>query len=74
MALDGSRLLALTFLGRLLVKLTTTELGQDACFFTGTLEPTQGGIEILILCYADTRQTNTFVNSDTKKPGTKAGM
>ena len=74
MALDCRCLLAFAFLGRFLVKLTTTKFGQDACFLTGTLEPAQGGVEILIFFYADTRHTNTFFSSDIKKPGTKAGM
>ncbi len=73
MALYSRCLLAFTFLGRLLVKFTTTKLGQDTCFFTGTLEPAQGGVEILILFYTNTWHTNTFFGSDTKKPGTKAG-
>ena len=50
--------LAFAFLGRLLVKLTTSQLGQNACFLTGTLEPAQGGVEIFILFYTDTRHTN----------------
>ncbi len=65
-------LLALAFLGRLLIKLTTTQLRKDACFLTGTLEPAQGGVEILILFNTDTRHTN-ILRLDTKKPGTKAG-
>ena len=55
MALYSRCLLAFTFLGRLLVKLTTTELGQNTCFFTGTLEAAQRGVEILILFYAELR-------------------
>ena len=60
MALYGRCLLAFAFLGRLLVKLATAELGQDTCFLTGTLEPAQGGVEILIFLYADTRHTHIF--------------
>ena len=73
MALHSCRLLTFAFLGWLLVKLTTAELGQHSCFFAGALEPTQGGVEILIFFYSDTRHTNTFISSDTKKPGTEAG-
>ena len=73
MPLYSRCLFAFTFLGRLLVKLTTTEFGQNTCFFTGTLEPAQGGVKILIFFYTDTRHTNTFFSSDTKKPGAKAG-
>lgn len=73
MPLYSRCLLAFTLLGRFLVKLATTELGQNTCFFTDTLEPSQGGVEILILFNADTRHTNTFFSSDTKKPGAKAG-
>ena len=73
MAFHRRRLLAFTFLGWLLVKLTTTQFGQDTCLFTGALEPAQGGVEILILFYTNTWHTNTFFGSDTKKPGTKAG-
>ena len=72
MALYCRCLFALAFLGRLLIKLTTTQLGQDACFLTGTLKPAQGGVEILILLNADTRHTH-ILSLDTKKPGTKAG-
>jgi hypothetical protein len=73
MALYCRCLFAFAFLGRLLVKLATTQLGQDTRFLAGTLEPTQGGVKILIFFNADTRHTNTFFSSDTKKPGTKAG-
>jgi hypothetical protein len=36
----GSGLFSLTFLGGLLVEFTSPELGEDARFFTGTLEAT----------------------------------
>ena len=73
MALHSCRLLTFAFLGWLLVKLTTAELGQHPRFFAGAREPTQGGVEILIFFYSDTRHTNIFIRSDTKKPGTGAG-
>ena len=72
MALYCRCLFAFAFLGRLLIKFTTTQLGQDACFLTGTFEPAQRGVKILILFNANTRHTYNL-GSDIKKPGTKAG-
>jgi hypothetical protein len=53
--LHGCGLLALAFLGRLLVKLTATKLGQDAGLLTGPLEAPQGGVKIFVFAYAYTR-------------------
>jgi hypothetical protein len=53
--LHGRSLLALAFLGRLLVKLTATKLGQDTGLLTGPLEATQRGVKILVFAYAYTR-------------------
>ena len=58
MALDCSGLLTLSFLGGLLIELTAAKLCQYSGFLTGTLETTQGGVEIFILFYANTRHTN----------------
>jgi len=58
MTLDGSCLLAFPFLGRLLVELATTKLRQDAGFLAGTLEPTQGCVEVLIFFYTNAWHTN----------------
>ncbi len=55
MPFNGSGFLALSFLSRLFVELTTAKLGQHARFFTGTLETAQGGVEILVFFYANTR-------------------
>ena len=54
-ALHRGSLLALAFLGRLLVKLSATKLGQDARFFAGPLETPQGGVKIFVFAYAYTR-------------------
>jgi hypothetical protein len=45
-------------LGRLLVEFTATKLGEDAGFFTGTLEATQGGVEILVLANTNAGHSN----------------
>ena len=62
------RLFSLTFLCRLLVEFTSPKLGEDARFFTGTLEATQGGVKILILA-----NTNAG-HSDLKMVGAAAGI
>jgi len=49
MPFDSSGFLALTLLCWLLVEFTTAQFRQDSCLLTGTLEATQGGVEILIL-------------------------
>src|SRR5580698_443354 len=53
-----SGLFSLTFLGRLLVEFTSPKLGEDARFFTGTLEATQGGVKILILANTNAGHSN----------------
>jgi hypothetical protein len=58
MAFYRGSLLSLTFLRRLLVEFTATELGEDARFFTGTLEATQGGVEVLILANTNAGHSN----------------
>ena len=52
-ALDGSGLAALAFLGGLFVELATTDFRQHTCFFAGTLEAPQGGIEVFIFLDAN---------------------
>ena len=51
-------LFSLTFLGGLLVEFTSPKLGEDARFFTGTLEATQGGVKILILANTNAGHSN----------------
>jgi hypothetical protein len=51
-------LFSLTLLGRLLVEFTAPQLGEDARLFAGTLEATQGGVEIFILTYANAGHSN----------------
>jgi len=58
MSFDGGSFLTLAFLGRLLVKLATAELGKYSGLFAGTLEATQGGVEIFVFFYADTWHKN----------------
>ena len=61
-------LFSLTFLGGLLVEFTSPKLGEDARFFTGTLEATQGGVKILILANTNAGHSNL------KMYGTAAGI
>jgi hypothetical protein len=58
MPFDRSGLFSLTFLGGLLVEFTSPKLGEDARFFTGTLEATQGGVKILILANTNAGHSN----------------
>src|SRR5664279_1573310 len=58
MPLHRSGLFSLTFLGGLLVEFTSPELGEDAGFFTGTLEAAQGGVKILILANTNAGHSN----------------
>jgi hypothetical protein len=58
MPFHGGSLLALTLLGRLLVEFTAPKLGEYARFFTGTLETTQGGVEILVLANTNAGHSN----------------
>src|SRR5688500_3324004 len=51
-------LLALTFLGRLLIEFATPELRQHARFFARALETAQGGIEIFIFTHSHARHRN----------------
>lgn len=67
MTFHGSSFLALSFLGRLLVELATAKLSQDSGLLTGTLETTQGSVEILILFYANTRHTILVTTSGYKE-------
>tara|TARA_Y100001001_G_scaffold65820_1_gene63359 strand:+ start:1461 stop:1742 length:282 start_codon:yes stop_codon:yes gene_type:complete len=53
--LDSGSGLALALGSRLLVLLTTTNLGQNAGFFTGTLEATQSDVKRLVITYFDRR-------------------
>jgi hypothetical protein len=50
-------------LGRLLVEFTAPKLGEDARFFTGTLETTQGGVEILVLANTNAGHSNLKVKA-----------
>ena len=68
MALYGSRLFSLTFLGRLLVEFTAPKLGEYARLFTGTLETTQSGVKIFILANTNAGHSNLKVD------GTAAGI
>src|SRR5687767_10424472 len=56
--LHGSRLLALTLLGRLFVEFAAPELRQHARFFARALETAQGGIEIFVFTYSNARHRN----------------
>ena len=69
MPFDGGRFLAFPFLCRFLVELTTTKLGQHASFLAGTLEATQGCVEILIFFYTNAWHTSycqTFKYKETR--------
>jgi hypothetical protein len=61
MPFHGGRLLSLTLLGRLLVEFTAPKLGEYARFFTGTLESTKGGVEILVLSNTNAGHSNLNV-------------
>jgi hypothetical protein len=52
---------SLTLLGRLLVEFAPAKLGEDARFFTGTLEASQGGVKILVLADTNARHSNLKV-------------
>ena len=66
----GGRLLALAFLGRLLVELSTTNFSQNAGFFAGALEPPEGSVKIFVLFYANGGQCVVPRN---QKTGLSAG-
>jgi hypothetical protein len=63
MAFYGSGLLSLTLLRRFLVEFSAPKLGEDARFFTGTLETTQGGVEILVLTNTNAGHSNLKVKA-----------
>ena len=60
MALNGGGFLAFAFLGRFFVKLAAAKLSQNSRFLTGTLEATQGCVEILVFFNANTRHTINY--------------
>jgi hypothetical protein len=66
MAFYGSGLLSLTLLRWFLVEFAAPKLGEDARFFTGTLETTQGGVKILVL--ANTNAGHSNLNLKAKGP------
>src|SRR5256886_4132511 len=57
-ALDGGGLLALALLRGLFIELAPTQLGENAGLLAGSLEPRQGGIEVLVLTHANARHRN----------------
>src|ERR1700733_558469 len=57
--LDGGGLLAFSFLRGLLVEFAPSQLGEPACLLPGPLETPQGGVEILVLAYSNTRHLNS---------------
>src|ERR1700691_587706 len=58
MPLDGGGLLAFSFLRGLLVEFAPSQLGEHACLLTRPFETPQGGVEILVLAYSNTRHRN----------------
>src|ERR1700720_115613 len=73
MAPNRSGLLSLTLLGRLLVEFPAPKLGEDACFFTGTLETTQGGVEILVLANTNTGHSNLNIRRQSRRHSATGG-
>jgi len=73
MPFDGRCFLALPFLGRLLVKLTTTKLGQHAGFLAGTFEATQSCVEIFIFFYTNAWHTSNCQTFKYKETRHRAG-
>jgi len=59
MPLDGGSLFAFSFLGGLFVEFAPSQLGENARLLAGALETPQGGVEILILAYSNTRHLNS---------------
>src|SRR5260370_33640412 len=57
-ALNRSGLLSLSLLGRLLVEFPASKLGEDAGFFTGTLETAQSCVDILVLANTNAGHSN----------------
>ena len=78
MAFDGGRFLALALLGRLLIKLATAKFCQHTCFLAGTLEATQGCVEILVFFDTNAWHTSycrTFKYKETRhRAGTEQRM
>jgi hypothetical protein len=66
-------LLSLTLLGRFLVEFTSPQLGEDARFFTGTLETTQGGIEILVLANTNAGPSNLKLQAKSRRHSATGG-
>src|ERR1700722_18413894 len=58
MPLDGGGLFAFSFLRGLFVEFAPSQLGENARLFTGSFETPQGGVEILVLAYSNTRHRN----------------
>ena len=75
MALHGSSFLALTLLGRLLVKFATAKLGEDTGLLAGTFEATQGSVEILIFSNTNARHLdlNPLINKEFLKRPAETG-
>ena len=73
MTLHCCSFLALSFLGRLLVKLSTTKLGQYTGLFAGAFESTQGSVEILIFLKANTRHTQSILVFTRRDPAPGRG-
>src|SRR5690606_26997066 len=55
MALDGSRVLALTLSRGLLVEFARTQFGQEAVFFNGALKAAQGSFKRLVFFQTNNR-------------------
>src|SRR5262245_17215595 len=61
--LYGRGLLALAFLGRFLVDLASSQLGQHAGLLARSLETAQGRVEVFAFSYTDARHRNSLVNN-----------
>src|ERR1700722_8254540 len=73
MALNRGGLLSLTLLGRRLVEVPAPKLGEDAGFFTGTLETTQGGVEILVLANTNAGHSNLNIQANSRRHSATGG-
>jgi hypothetical protein len=58
-AFDGRRFLALAFLGRFLVELTSSQLGQNTGFLASAFETAQSCVKVLAFSYSDARHRLT---------------
>ena len=67
MPLDRGGLLAFPFLSGLLVEFPAAQFGQDAGFFAGALETTQGSVEIFV--FADTDARHSYLDARQNDPG-----